>query len=122
MDDLDVVFPQYYEWHAEMEKIAKTLGLTLDPDAMHKLYAGSLAASAFILVKCAEKKTKKGFSAFAGGELRLGMLVFARAMENSHDRTTRKIGEALTLFLFCFTKPLEDFPAETKSVTAAKKK
>mgnify|MGYP001593007266 CR=1 FL=1 len=110
MDDLNVVFPEYYEWHTEMEKIAKALGLELDPDAMHKLYRGSLAAVAFILIRCADKKAKKGLSAYMGGELKLGMLAFARAMENSHDRTTQKVGEALTLFLFCFTRPLEDLP------------
>lgn len=122
MDELNVVFPQYYEWHTEMEKIGKALGLDLDPDAMHSLYRGSLAGSAFILIRCAEKKNKKGLFAFVSGEIKLGMLAFARAMENSHDRTTQKVGEALTLFLFCFTRLVEDlFPDKPTKSTAKPK-
>ncbi|MFY9462385.1 MAG: hypothetical protein WAP51_04250 [Candidatus Sungiibacteriota bacterium] len=122
MGDLNVVFPEYYEWHTEMEKIVKALGLGLDPDAMHKLYRGSLAGSAFILIRCAEKKGKKGLSAFVGGELKLGMLAFARAMENSHDRTTQKAGWLLTLFLFCNTNSIEDLLSDNRIKAAAKPK
>ncbi len=105
MKDLNVVSPQYYEWHTEMEQIVKITGREITPDELLQLFekihirlSDRLAASPPIEIACA--LCVSATHAFAQNEEEyFGTVAYINAMRNSHDRETQNVGERIMIEL-----------------------
>lgn len=108
---MDVVFPQYYEWHREMGKLCRIADLDLPPEILHEIFSEIDASIRKFMkrgysnaVPNPEKREAEIFWGFAFNPVlitsQFGAIAYFRALEKSHDLATRRVGENLFCMLF----------------------
>jgi len=110
-DAMDIVFPQYYEWHSEMEKLCRVAGLNLQPEEIHEAFrAIDDGFRAYLKRGYSEeipnpyKKQSRAFWGFAFSPVlltrQLGAVAYFKTLESSADFSTSRLGEHLIAMLF----------------------
>ena len=135
---MDIVFPQYYEWHGEMEKLCRAAGLTYKPEKMHRIFCEIDSNAQTFLEHFyseevphpnkneARKFWTSVFNPVLAGE-QLAAIAYFRTLESSSDLSTSKIGNKLLSMLFLkllverFVNVLREAEKHKKSKNAKKK-
>ena len=108
---MDIVFPQYYEWHTEMDKLCRVADFDFPPEVLHEIFNEvDEAIKAYMKwgyseeIPNPEKKAAESFWGFAFSPVlatrQSGTLAYFRTLENSSDLATSKVGGRLLAMLF----------------------
>lgn len=108
---MDVVFPQYYEWHGEMLKLCRIADLDLEPEILHEIFSEiDESVRKFMkqgyndAVPNPEKREAEIFWGFAFSPIlitrQFGAIAYFYTLEKSHNLATRRVGENLLGMLF----------------------
>ncbi len=108
---MDIVFPQYYEWHGEMDKLCRAADWDFEPEVMQEIFReADKSIRAFMKngyseeVPNPKKKEAEAFWGFAFNQVlatrQSGIIAYFRTLEKSSDLATSKVGEHLISMVF----------------------
>ena len=128
---MDIVFPQYYEWHGEMEKLCRVAGLNLQPEEMNEVFHEiDDGFRAYMKRGYSEeipnpyKKQSRAFWGFAFSPVlltrQLGAVAYFKTLERSADFSTSRLGERL-IAMFCLKFFAERFAGVVRKIEKEKK-